>query len=48
VWFVVDHARRRVLGFNVTANLTSFWTIQQLREAFPGESSLRYLREGIE
>lgn len=31
------------LRFNVTAHPTSFWTIQQLREAFPGESSLRYL-----
>jgi transposase InsO family protein len=43
VWFVVDHGRRRVLGFNVTAHPTSLWTIQQLREAFPGESSLRFL-----
>ncbi len=43
VWFVVEHGRRRILGFNVTAHPTSFWTIQQLREAFPGESSLRFL-----
>ncbi len=43
VWFVVEHGRRRILGFNVTAHPTSSWTIQQLREAFPGESSLRFL-----
>ncbi len=43
VWFVVEHGRRRVLGFNVTAHPTSLWTIQQIREAFPGESSLRFL-----
>jgi transposase InsO family protein len=43
VWFVVEHGQRRILGFNVTAHPTSFWTIQQLRETFPCESSLRYL-----
>jgi len=43
VWFVLDHGRRRVLNFNVTAHPTSLWTIQQLREAFPGDSSLRFL-----
>lgn len=43
VWFVIEHGRRQVLHVNVTAHPTSSWTIQQLREAFPGESSLRYL-----
>ncbi len=33
----------RVLGFKVTTHPTSSWTIEQLREAFPGESAVRYL-----
>ena len=43
VWFALDHGRRRVLHFNVTANPTASWVIQQLREAFPGESAPGYL-----
>jgi transposase InsO family protein len=43
VWFVIEHGRRRVRHFNVTTHPTSSWTIQQLREAFPDESSLRFL-----
>jgi transposase InsO family protein len=43
VWFVVDHGRRRILHFNVTTNPTAQWVIQQLREAFPGESAPGYL-----
>lgn len=43
VWFAIDHARREVLHFNVTANPTSAWVIQQLREAFPGNSNVRFL-----
>jgi hypothetical protein len=31
VWFIIDHARRRVIHFNVTPNPTSSWVIQQLR-----------------
>ena len=42
-WFVIDHGRRRVLHFNVTANPTSQWVVQQLREAFPRGPALRYL-----
>ena len=42
VWFVIDHGRRRVLHFNVTAHPTSRWVIQQLRDAFPGDPSHRY------
>jgi Transposase and inactivated derivatives len=34
VWFAVDHGRRRVLAFNVTANPTVEWVSQQLRDAF--------------
>jgi transposase InsO family protein len=43
VWFVIDHGRRRILHFNVTTNPTAHWVIQQLREAFPGESAPGYL-----
>jgi hypothetical protein len=43
VWFIIEHGRRRILHVNVTAHPTSSWTIQQLREAFPDEHSLRFL-----
>jgi len=35
VWFAIDHARRCVLHFDVTAHPTASWVVQQLREAFP-------------
>ena len=43
VWFIIDHGRRRIIHFNVTANPTAPWVIQQLREAFPYDSAPRYL-----
>ena len=43
VWFVIAHGRRRIIHFNVTTNPTAEWVIQQLREAFPDASALRYL-----
>jgi transposase InsO family protein len=43
VWFAIDHGRRRILHFNVTASPASSWVIQQLRSAFPNESSHRFL-----
>ena len=43
VWFVIDHGRRRILHFNVSANPTAQWVIQQLREAFPDGSVPDYL-----
>jgi putative transposase len=43
VWFIIDHGRRRIIHFNVTINPTAQWVIQQLREAFPGDSAPRYL-----
>jgi transposase InsO family protein len=43
VWFVIGHGRRRVLHVNVTAHPTSAWVVQQLREAFPEEASIRFL-----
>ena len=43
VWFVIGHGRREIVHFGVTAHPTSLWVIQQLREAFPGESAPRFL-----
>jgi putative transposase len=42
-FFVIGHDRRRILHFNVTKHPTSCWVVQQLREAFPFESSPRFL-----
>jgi hypothetical protein len=33
VWFVIDHGRRRIIHFDVTANPTAPWAIQQLRDS---------------
>jgi len=43
VWFVIDHGRRRIVHFIVATHPTAQWVIQQLREAFPGESALSHL-----
>ena len=43
VWFAIAHGRRRIIHFNVTTNPTARWVIQQLREAFPGDSTPCYL-----
>ena len=42
-FFVISHDRRRILHCNVTRHPTSAWVSQQLREAFPYESSPKYL-----
>jgi len=41
--FVIEHGRRRILHFNVTAHPTSDWIVQQLREAFPLPCRQRYV-----
>jgi putative transposase len=41
--FIIDHGRRRIIHFDVTANPTAQWVIQQLREAFPCDSAPKYL-----
>jgi len=47
VFVVIEHARRRVIHFNVTAHPTSKWIAQQLTEAFPFDSAPKYLiRDG--
>jgi putative transposase len=43
VWFVIDHGRRKIIHFGVTAHPTSLWVIQQLREAFPNDNCPRFL-----
>jgi len=42
-FFVIEHARRRILHFHVTAHPTSDWVVQQLREAFPDSTPYRYV-----
>src|ERR1700731_493668 len=41
--FIISHDRRRVLHFNVTRHPTSEWIVQQLREAFPYDSTAKFL-----
>lgn len=43
VFVVLSHDRRHVVHFNVTAHPTAQWTAQQLLEAFPFETTPRYL-----
>lgn len=43
VFVILSHDRRRVVHFAVTEHPTSDWVAHQLFEAFPWESSPRYL-----
>jgi len=50
VFLVLSLDRRKIIHFNVTRNPTSAWTSMQLTQAFPFDSSPRYLirdRDGI-
>ena len=38
VFFIIKHAQRKILHFNVTEHPTAQWVRQQLREAFPFDS----------
>jgi len=42
-FFVIAHDRRRILHWNITRHPNSVWVMQQLREAFPYDSSPSYL-----
>jgi len=42
-FFVINHDRRRIVHFNITKHPTSLWVVQQLREAFPFESTPGFL-----
>ncbi|MCP4718345.1 MAG: transposase family protein [Desulfobacteraceae bacterium] len=43
VYFIFDHARRKIVHVNVTEHPTAEWVIQQLKDAFPFESAPKYL-----
>jgi putative transposase len=43
VWFAMGHGRRRILHFAVTSQPAATWVVQQLRETFPFDVSLRHL-----
>jgi putative transposase len=43
IWFVIEHARRRILGFAITDHPSAIWVAQELREAFPFDSAACYL-----
>ena len=43
VWFVIDHGRREIIHFAVTAHPTAPWVVQQLREGFPNDTAPRFL-----
>ena len=40
---MIGHGRREIIRFGVTAHPTSPWVVQQLREAFPDETTPRFL-----
>ena len=42
-FFVIEHARRRILPFNITSHPTSDWVVQQLRETFSDAGQYRYV-----
>ena len=42
-FFVIDHGRRRILHFNVTAHPTAEWVMQQLRETFSDADHHRFV-----
>ncbi|MEE8416380.1 MAG: integrase core domain-containing protein [Desulfobacterales bacterium] len=43
VFFVIDHAKRKIVHLNITEHPTTEWVIHQLREAFPFGSFPKYL-----
>jgi putative transposase len=43
IFVVVEHATRRIRHVNVTRHPTGEWTLQQLREAIPGDHRYQYL-----
>ena len=42
-FFVIEHRRRHILHFNATFHPTAAWVTQQIREAFPYDTSPKYL-----
>ena len=42
-FFVIEHARRKILHLNVTRHPSADWVVQQLRDALPEAGSYRYV-----
>jgi putative transposase len=42
-FFVIEHARRKILHFNITSHPTADWVVQQLRVTFPEAGPYRYV-----
>ncbi len=42
-FFAIDHGRRKILHFNVTAHPTAEWVVQQLRQTFSDSDRHRYV-----
>ena len=42
-FFVIEHARRKILHLNVTRHPSADWVVQQVRAAFPEAGSYRYV-----
>ena len=42
-FFVIEHARRKILHFNVTRHPNAEWVVQQLRESFAEAGRYRYV-----
>jgi hypothetical protein len=38
----INHSRRKIIHFNVTAHPTQEWICQQFREAFPYDTAPKY------
>ena len=43
VLVILQHERRRLIHFNITASPTAVWVAQQLKEAFPWDTAPKYL-----
>jgi hypothetical protein len=43
VFLIVEVGRRRILHHNITAHPTAEWTLQQFREALPGDHPYRFV-----
>lgn len=42
-FIVLSHDRRKIIHFNVTNHPHQFWTVQQIRNAFPNDTAPKYL-----
>ncbi len=43
VFFIIHNERRKIIHFNVTSNPTAQWTGQQIAEAFPWDTTTKYI-----